>query len=173
MTDEPREETSEITETPVLDGLGHFLLALVLAIVTGTLVLIVGTLFIENSNLDLEEFAEDMLLFFVFASFFALMGMLIICLPVTFVLRALQSEYATFYAALGAVAGFLFLSENLKDYTTVNLEDLLIPVSAGLAGLASGLHWGHWRERCAEARRLNSQQRPTDKRDNPIHDLTH
>lgn len=173
MTNEPRNDISVISETPVMDGLGHFLVALGWAIIAGTLALAFGLLLIGPLTLDFGGFLAAALFFSVFVGLFTLMGMVAIGLPTTLLLWVLRSEYAALYAGVGAVAGFLILSIGFDAHRLASLEDIVLPASGAAAGLAGAWRWGWWRERVANAKRSGANRYPTDKRDNPIHDLTH
>ena len=173
MKDEPREPLSVISEASGLAGYFHIFAALGWGTVAGSVSLIAGTHAFADGGALPSNIVDAIVFLGFFVGLFNLAGLIVIGLPTTFVLRAIDKEYALLYATLGLITGFLVFAIPLEIHRLPFPDALLMPLSAAFAGLASAWRWGSWRERCAEARQLTSQQQASEKRDNPIHDLTH
>ncbi|MEP0189115.1 MAG: hypothetical protein ABJP70_04460 [Erythrobacter sp.] len=176
MTDEPREIISVISETSVSTGLVRFVDAFFCGTAVGTAALCLSLLLLSDLGAlpsDLSDLIEGILLIGFIVGLFTLAGMVVIGLPVTLMLRLLGHERWEVYATLGGGSGMLVLALLMGAPTVLMPGAFLLPISGALAGLASALRWGTWRERAARERERERLDHPSDKRDNPIHDLTH
>ena len=180
MTEQPQEPISEITETSDIirsKGNSHFAAAMGWGTLVGTGILvttILAPLLVPLEGIDGFRIGLWALVFAVFVvGLFTLSGMLLIGLPVTFLLRAIDCEYRALYAVLGAVAGFTVLAVMMEFPRYGRWEEIILPTSGALAGLASAYRWGRWRQDVAEAKREARRNAQARRRDNPIHDLIH
>ena len=175
MMAQSRDGISENTEMPDMavtnEGV-RFAAAIGWGTLTGTLALMAAIFIQESASVPLVEFFAAMLIFSVFVAGFTFAGMLVIGLPITFALRGLGWEYGWLYAALGAISGFLILAILFDRPANATSEVLWFSAPGALAGFASALSWGLWREKRSAFRDQRSNHAP-EKRDNPIHDLIH
>lgn len=168
MMAESRESISQVSETPVIDGMYHFAAAIGWGTLTGTAALGLGFMVFAEVGVGLAEIFGGLLFLFAFVGPFTLAGFIVIGLPTTLMLCAIGREYASLYAGVGAIAGFLVFG------IPPDIESLhLFPISGALAGLACAWRWGKWREQVARARQQAPKRQAAEKRNNPIHDLIH
>lgn len=176
MENEPPESLSEIperAETGATLVASNFLAAVGLGGLTATAVMALVMLASLRPPYSAENLFAALFFVGVFAQIFTLIGMLVIGLPVTLVLRLIDAEHRAIYAAIGGIAGFAVLTA-LSGIEPNDLADGLPFLTIGAAaGFVSALRWGSWRSTLAEARRCPSGGPVRRKRDNPIHDLVH
>lgn len=176
MTEQPHEaisDLSEISDARTSTEGAYFLGSILWGTLTGTLALMALGLSSDPSGIDPVEAIGLAAFLAIFVAGFTLAGMLVIGLPITFLLRALEWEKAWLYATLGAIAGFLFLAIMFERPLSTDLTAMIAPASGGLAGFATALSWGVWREKRAALRHREHFGSAPEKRDNPIHDLIH
>ena len=167
---------SEISEIP--DILGeppaiHFGAAVLWGAVTGAVAIVVP-LAVSNPENAGATLTAGLYFVTIGAALFALIGMLVIGLPVTALLRAARAEHRYLYGGIGFVAGFGILGAMLGFPSRYELEALIFLFAGGLAGFAAALRWGRWREALARYRQqLADEEAKPEKRSNPIHDLIH
>lgn len=182
----PREDISEISEIAVFDvtqASRNFLAAVGWGGLAGTLavsipLLIAGLLRNEGAEILLGVFMIGML-----AMLFTLVGMLLIGLPVTVLLRAIGAEHHIAYAVIGATSGFIAMAALFEAHRMHAPEMLLFPGAGAVAGFAAAWRWGRWRDALLVFRMRKAAENEliagpatacdTAKPSNPIHDLIH
>ena len=176
MDNDSHKLISEISEIP--DFLGeppaiHFGAAVLWGALTGAVAMVVPLAFSNPANAA-AALTAGLYFVIIFAGLFTLAGMLVIGLPVTALLRAARAEHRYLYAGIGFVAGFSIFGVVVGLPSRYELEALVFLFAGGLAGFASALRWGRWREALARYRQqLVDQEMQPEKRSNPIHDLIH
>ncbi|WP_394730552.1 hypothetical protein [Altererythrobacter sp. GH1-8] len=176
MLEEPQERVSEITEISDrrgLSGLGNFIAAWIWGTLAGTASLVAGFAFMEGGVTSMMDLVGGIVAFGIFVGIYAAAGMVLIGLPITALLRAIEMEAAWLYSGFGAFAGLLILWVLFGNSSTDVSEILLFVLPGMLAGLASAYRWGRWREGIAKARQTERENLEAQKRTNPIHDLIH
>ena len=176
MDNELRRSVSEISEIPDLvkeSPAVHFGAALLWGALTGAVTVVVPWA-ISNPENAAATLSAGLFFVTIGAGLFALIGMLVIGLPVTALLKFARAEHRYLYAGIGFVAGSGFQAALLGFSWRYEPEAVIFLVAGGLAGFAAALRWGRWREALARYRqRLAEQEAQPNKRSNPIHDLIH
>lgn len=173
MNDNPHLLFSGITEETEMAGLDHFLAALSWGILAGTAALMVPMLIASGFDVDLTGIAGALVFVALFVGIFTLASLVVIGLPLTLILSALERESAAVYATAGALAGFTVLAVVFEIHRVGDPGMLWLPAIGAFAGSVCALRWGRWREAVARRRAGDRQETPPVRRSNPIHDLIH
>ncbi len=168
MTADPRDRVSGITEIPK-DGFGpnarNFASAWGWGTAAFAILLPIGMI---ADGASVSGFLGGMLLCGFVGALFVIVGLLLIGLPTTLLLKAADWEMAALYGLIGALAGaasiaLLFSGELYTD----NALSIFAGVG-GIAGGATAYRWGRWRE-AKQSIRNNAAEKPN----NPFHDMIH
>ena len=181
MDDELQEGISEITEISEYMRVAANIRVFSIALLRGTLAgggpaaLILAVPFfavmVDSGSFDTSS------LFLIAVPFLAagaitLAAMMVIGLPLTAILKRLGKECARTYAISGLSLGILIPLVICAAVGSME-AGLFFAVFGMMAGGATALTWGRWREERAEETRNAGYAQSAAKRSNPIHDLVH
>jgi len=165
----PISQNTEITEALALD---QFLAAVCWGTLAGTGAMMTMML-ISSPGFDFAAIGGVLVFTSLFVSIITLLAMLLIGLPLTLLLRAVDRESAAIYASAGGIVGYLILALMAWLPSPNQPEAVLFPLFGSFAGGACALRWGKWREKRAIERDQETNPAASHRRDNPIHELIH
>jgi hypothetical protein len=172
MTDDSRKDISPNTEITEGFGLHHFLAAVSWGSIAGTGAMM-AMMIVSGLGFDLAAIGTALVFTGFFAGIITLLAMLVIGLPLTLILGAIDRESAVLYASFGSLVGYLVLGLMIGLPSKGQAEALLFPLLGAFAGWACALRWGKWREKCADRRLPAPKSTSSSRRNNPVHDLIH
>lgn len=181
MTVDPRDAISdftEMTDEELLRMFGSFFRAIGWGAAAGGGIFLFLTVPIGIAMLfdgEIPSAAIVSLLPLLAAGAGTLIGMIVIAIPLTFLLRHMGCERAKYYARCGMIAGAL-LPFAVLTLLGFGLEMIGVAVFLGvfgaMAGRMSGTVWGDFRQSLYEVETLGEAD-GRDPATNPFHDMIH